>query len=134
MTASFADQDIWHVLVASDDMKRMNVEQLDDAFRLSLVDASTLVWKTGMKTWERLGLVAGLEDEDEEEEAPAALAHDETITKQMSSDTLAQLVRLPPPPPKPAPLRGRTLTPAPSRPAPASMPAASMAAARCGCG
>ena len=49
MTASFADNELWHVLIAADDMKRMNVEQLDDAFRLSLVDASTLVWKAGMK-------------------------------------------------------------------------------------
>lgn len=63
MTASFADNEIWHVLIASDDMKRMNVDQLDDAFRLSLVDASTMVWKAGMKTWQRLGAVAGIEDE-----------------------------------------------------------------------
>jgi len=63
VTASFADNEIWHVLIASDDMKRMNVDQLDDAFRLSLVDASTMVWKAGMNTWQRLGAVAGLEDE-----------------------------------------------------------------------
>ena len=65
MTASFADNEIWHVLIASDDMKRMNVEQLDDAFRLSLVDASTMVWKAGMKTWQSLGAVAGIDDEPE---------------------------------------------------------------------
>lgn len=82
MTASFADNEIWHVLVASDDMKRMNVDQLDDAFRLSLVDASTLVWKAGMKTWQRLGSVAGLDDE----EAPPT-----------------RRAPPPPPPPRPAP-------------------------------
>jgi hypothetical protein len=65
VTASFADNEIWHVLIASDDMKRMNVEQLDDAFRLSLVDASTMVWKAGMKTWQSLGAVAGIDDEPE---------------------------------------------------------------------
>ena len=92
MTASFADQEIWHVLVASDDMKRMNVEQLDDAFRLDVVDASTLVWKTGMDTWRRLGSLAGLDEEQE------------PITKLM-----------PPPPP---PLRPRSLAPSPPRPAP----------------
>jgi hypothetical protein len=69
------------VLVADDDMKRMNVDQLDDAFRLSLVDASTLVWKAGMKTWQRLGAVAGIDDEPEE-----------SITR-----------RVPPPPPPPIP-------------------------------
>ncbi len=69
MTASYADNEIWHVLIAADDMKRMNVEQLDDAFRLSLVDASTMVWKAGMNTWQRLGAVAGIDDDDEPEDA-----------------------------------------------------------------
>jgi hypothetical protein len=81
VTASFADHEIWHVLIASDDMKRMNVEQLDDAFRLSLVDASTLVWKAGMKTWQRLGAVAGIDDEPE--------------------DSITRLAGPPPPPPRP---------------------------------
>jgi hypothetical protein len=81
VTASFADNEIWHVLIASDDMKRMNVEQLDDAFRLSLVDASTMVWKAGMKTWQSLGAVAGIDDEPEMETAVRWIA--------------------PPPPPRP---------------------------------
>jgi hypothetical protein len=81
------------VLVASDDMKRMNVEQLDDAFRLDVVDASTLVWKTGMDTWRRLGSLAGLDEEQE------------PITRLM-------------PPPPPPPLRPRSIAPAPPRPAP----------------
>jgi hypothetical protein len=66
VTASFADSEIWHVLMDGNDMKRLNVDQLDDAFRLSLVDASTMVWKAGMKTWQRLGAVAGMDDEREE--------------------------------------------------------------------
>lgn len=104
MTASFADQEIWHVLVASDDMKRMNVDQLDDAFRLDIVDASTLVWKAGMRTWQRLGSLAGIDDEPE------------TITKQMTPETLAQMMPMHPPPP--APLRPRSIAPKPPRPAP----------------
>lgn len=93
MTASFADNEIWHVLIASDDMKRMNVEQLDDAFRLSLVDASTMVWKAGMKTWQRLGAVAGLDEAE-----PVAL-----VTR-----------RAPPAPPRPI---ARPAPRPPSRPA-----------------
>lgn len=65
MTASFADQEIWHVMIARDDLKRMNVDQLDDAFRLDIVDASTLVWKNGMDQWRRLGSIAGIDDEPE---------------------------------------------------------------------
>lgn len=101
MTASFADHEIWHVLVASDDMKRMNVEQLDDAFRLDVVDASTLVWKTGMTAWRRLGSLAGLDEEQE------------TVTKQMTAETLAKLM----PPPPPPPPRPRSIAPSPPRPA-----------------
>ena len=63
MATSVADNELWHVLLASDDMKRMNVDQLDDAFRLSLIDGSTLVWKDGMERWRRLGSVADLEEE-----------------------------------------------------------------------
>jgi hypothetical protein len=108
VTASFADQEIWHVLVASDDMKRMNVDQLDDAFRLDIVDASTLVWKAGMRTWQRLGSLAGIEDEPE------------TITKQMTPETLAQLMPMHPPPPAPRP---RSIAPKPPRPVHAQVPA-----------
>jgi hypothetical protein len=99
VTASFADNEIWHVLVAADDMKRMNVEQLDDAFRLSLVDASTMVWKAGMKTWQSLGAVAGIEDEPE------------TVVRWIE----------PPPPPRPL-ARPAPRPPSPSR-KPAAMPA-----------
>src|SRR5512146_1794600 len=74
-------------------MKRMNVEQLDDAFRLSLVDASTMVWKAGMKTWQSLGAVAGIDDEPE------------TVVRWIE----------PPPPPRPMP-RPAPRPPAPARP------------------
>lgn len=98
MTASVADNEIWHVLIASDDMKRMNVDQLDDAFRLSLIDASTMVWKAGMQTWRRLGSIAGIDDEPE---------------------TIARPVPPPPPRPlaRPAP-RPPSRVPAPTRPVP----------------
>ncbi|HYJ09174.1 MAG TPA: GYF domain-containing protein, partial [Polyangiaceae bacterium] len=91
MTASFADQEIWHVLLARDDLKRMNVDQLDDAFRLDIVDASTLVWKQGMDTWRSLGSIAGIDDEPE------------TVIRAPARP------RTPPPPPRPQP---RSLAPA----------------------
>jgi hypothetical protein len=91
VTASFADQEIWHVMIARDDLKRMNVDQLDDAFRLDIVDASTLVWKQGMDTWRRLGSIAGIDEEPE------------TVIR-APARPLA-----PPPPPRPQP---RSLAPA----------------------
>jgi hypothetical protein len=54
---------VWHVAVSSDDVKVMTLEQLDDAFRLDIIDTSTPVWKTGMSTWSSLGIVAGIDDE-----------------------------------------------------------------------
>jgi hypothetical protein len=60
-----------------------------------------LVWKTGMDTWRRLGSLAGLDEEQE------------TITQQMTAETLAKLMPPPPPPPRP-----RSLAPSPPRPAP----------------
>lgn len=100
MTASFADNEIWHVMIASDDMKRMNVDQLDDAFRLSLVDASTMVWKVGMKTWQRLGSIADLETDEPE-------------------DSVTRMRHAPAPPPPPRPLA----RPVPKPPSPSRAPA-----------
>ena len=91
MTAAFADDDLFHVLVSDDDMKRMNVDQLADAFRLSVIDASTLVWQTGMNGWRRLGSIADVEPEAEEELETAVL-----------------WAAPPPPPPVPAPRRRTT--------------------------
>jgi hypothetical protein len=101
VTASFADNEIWHVLMDGNDMKRLNVEQLDDAFRLSLVDASTMVWKAGMNTWQRLGAVAGMDDDEREE----------SITRH---------IKAPPPPPRPM----ARPTPRPPSRAPAAFPSA----------
>jgi len=92
VTAACADDDIFHVLVSDDDMKRMNVDQLADAFRLSVIDASTLVWQTGMNGWRRLGSIADVEPEEEELETAVLWAAP------------------PPPPPVRAPQRRATST------------------------
>jgi hypothetical protein len=100
VTASFAQQEIWHVMLASDDMKRMNVDQLDDAFRLDLVDASTLVWKTGMEGWRRLGSIAGIDDEPE------------TISRTIEIEIPTRVFGPPAPPPPPRPRhQPRTVAP-----------------------
>ncbi len=96
MTASLAEQDIWHVMLASDDMKRMNVDQLDDAFRLSLVDSSTPVWKAGMESWRRLGSIAGIEDEVETIARPVQAVQQRAAARRPQPPSA-------PPPPRPAP-------------------------------
>jgi hypothetical protein len=56
---------LWYVAIASDDIKTMTLDQLDDAFRLGVITAETSVWTDGMEAWAPLREVAGLEDGDE---------------------------------------------------------------------
>jgi hypothetical protein len=70
---STGSEDVWFVAVASDDIKQMNVDQLDEAFRLGVITAETAVWTEGMDAWAPLGQVADLEGGDSEaEEAPSS--------------------------------------------------------------
>jgi hypothetical protein len=68
---STGSEDVWFVAVASDDIKQMNVDQLDEAFRLGVITSETAVWTEGMEAWAPLGQVADLESNDSEpDEAP----------------------------------------------------------------
>ncbi len=55
------DDEVWSVLVAPGEVKQLTLEQLDDLYRLDVIDARTLVWKEGMRNWQPLGAVAGIE-------------------------------------------------------------------------
>ncbi len=56
-----SSSDVWHVAVASDDIKQMSVDQLDEAFRLGVISSETPVWTEGMDAWAPLGEVADLD-------------------------------------------------------------------------
>jgi len=62
---STASEDVWFVAVSSDDIKQMNLDQLDEAFRLGIVTAQTAVWTEGMEAWAPLGEVADLDSHGE---------------------------------------------------------------------
>lgn len=64
------DDDRWHVILASGETKVLTLEQLDDLFRLDIIDADTKVWQPGMPEWEPLSVVAGLEPPTEIKVAP----------------------------------------------------------------
>jgi hypothetical protein len=49
------------VVVAPGEIKQLSLEQLDDWYRLDLIDARTLIWQPGMSGWQPLGVVAGIE-------------------------------------------------------------------------
>src|SRR5688572_1967662 len=70
-------EEVWFVAVASDDIKQMNVDQLDEAFRLGIVTEQTAVWTEGMEAWQPLGQVLGGDSDDAapaEREEPAFTA------------------------------------------------------------
>ncbi|MEP7053172.1 MAG: GYF domain-containing protein [Pseudomonadota bacterium] len=92
------DADKWHVALAPDEVKVVSLEQLDDLFRLSIVDAETKVWQEGMTEWLPLRVIAGIEDD-----APPA--------QPKRSRPKPPSPRSAPPPPRPA-------TRAPVAPAP----------------
>ncbi|MEP7053093.1 MAG: DUF4339 domain-containing protein [Pseudomonadota bacterium] len=89
--------DLWRVRIAPDEEKVLTLEQIDDLYRLEMIDENTLLWQEGMAEWLPLKVVAGL---GEEEAEPSTL-------------------QVPPPAPLPAPLSSLPRPPAPL-PAPLS--------------
>jgi hypothetical protein len=81
------EEDKWHVALAPGEVKVVSLEQLDDLFRLSIVDAETKVWQNGMSAWQPLGVIAGIDDAGE-----AKRAHPKPPAPRSA-----------PPPPRPAP-------------------------------
>ena len=57
-----ADDDKWHVEFEPNEVKIVSLEQLDDLFRLSIVDSETKVWQAGMSDWQPLRVIAGLDE------------------------------------------------------------------------
>ena len=62
-----ADDDLWHVQLASGDVCLMTLDQLDDAFQTGVVSENTYLWQEGATGWVTLREVAGL-DADEAED------------------------------------------------------------------
>lgn len=55
--------DIYYVLVAPEEVKQMSLDLLADAYRLEVIDDSTLVWQPGFTEWLPLSALLGAEDE-----------------------------------------------------------------------
>lgn len=55
-SVSNSEPNTWRVMLAKDDIKVMSRAQLDDAYRLSIIDDDTAVWGPGMKDWQALGV------------------------------------------------------------------------------
>jgi hypothetical protein len=93
--ASTASEDVWFVAVASDDIKQMSVDQLDEAFRLGVISAETQVWTEGMEGWAPLGEVADLDGADSADSSSAHDDEEETSIARMEYDSPAQQAAAP---------------------------------------
>jgi hypothetical protein len=59
-----ADDELWHVRISADEVKTLTLEQIDDLYRLDVIDADTQLWQDGMDEWLPLRVVAGLDEEE----------------------------------------------------------------------
>ena len=67
--ASTSESDeTWRVLMGPNDMRTLTLEQLDDFFRLGVIDEQTFVWQSGMKEWTRLSTLIGPEQDEPADE------------------------------------------------------------------
>ena len=111
-------EDLWHVRVAPDDVKILTLEQVDDLFRLEVIDEDTQLWQEGMTEWLPLRVVAGLDDEEAPSLPPIS-------APPPRSPALAQTAPWPPPAAvSQRPLPPATLPPPPSARPPMSRPPA----------
>ncbi|HTM44694.1 MAG TPA: hypothetical protein VL137_07045 [Polyangiaceae bacterium] len=55
--------DSWFVAFGPNDVRTLSLEQLDDAYRLDVINDETLVCSTAMNSWVPLGVVAGVRAE-----------------------------------------------------------------------
>lgn len=60
------EEETWFVAFGPNDVRALTLEQLDDAYRLDVIDDDTLVQSSSMGQWQRLGEVLGADDEVEE--------------------------------------------------------------------
>jgi hypothetical protein len=84
-------EDLWHVRVAPDEVKILTLEQVDDLFRLEVIDEDTQLWQEGMDEWLPLRVIAGLDDEPAPSLPPIS-------NPPPRSPALAQTAPWPPPP------------------------------------
>src|SRR3954468_23103054 len=70
------NEDLWHVQLATGEVRPMTLDQLDEAFQDGIVTEETFVYQSETNRWAKLGEVAGLGGDDEAVEIePVPQAH-----------------------------------------------------------
>jgi len=93
------DSELWYVATGPGETKLLTLEQLDDLFRLEIIDADTRLWQPGMPQWLPLSVVAGLDEPVAKPSAPPPPS--------------ARVPRAPTPPPAPVRAAPATIRPVP---------------------
>lgn len=60
-------EEMWHIQIEPGEIKTVTLEQMDDMYRLELISASTLVWQPGMPKALPLSVIAGIEDDEDDD-------------------------------------------------------------------
>lgn len=108
----------FHVLFGPGDVRQVALSQLDDFFRLGIVDTETFVWAEGMNGWQTLGEAAGLDEEDDGE--------DTVVVSSCSRPTRPAALGSAPPPPRRTGVPPVAPTSLPTRPRSAIVPIAAV--------
>lgn len=121
------EQERWHVRIAPGEVKLLTLEQIDDLFRLDMIDEDTLLRQDGALEWLPLRVVAGL-DEDDAAAEQAPVARSSAPPPPSARSAPPPPVRSVPPPPSvrgaPPPPSVRSAPPPPVRSAPPPTPSA----------
>lgn len=59
---STIEEDIYYVMAAPEDIKKMSLDLLNDAYRLEVIDEDTLIWQPGYTEWIPLKVLLGSEE------------------------------------------------------------------------
>lgn len=92
--ASQAQQpdDHWQVAMGPGDVRTVSLDQLDDFYRLGVVDGQTFVWQQGMAGWAQLSTLIGEEPDDADEDTWYAAVEPGSI-KQLTLEQLDDYFR-----------------------------------------
>lgn len=95
-------EEMWHVEIEPGDVKVVTLEQMDDMYRLDIIQGTTKVWQEGMPRALPLSVVAGIDESEAKEE------EEEIVELEPEILDSAPALDVSPPPPR------STITPPPA--------------------
>ena len=85
-------EDQWQVAMGPGDVRTISLDQLDDFYRLGVIDGQTFVWQQGMPGWVQLSTLIGEEPDDADEDTWYAAVEPGSV-KQLTLEQLDDYFR-----------------------------------------